>query len=168
MANDNEDDTLLNKNKEEIKTKEGDDEALDQGDRDTSEDPKWCCNCCCSLKIMLHLLAIYILFDVIYSIYQVYAFSTNETYADYYWIVYALFFSAYIVTFVFYSMFYCQKDHPNARSRLPFAILAAFIGSLLIFIWILVYSLAIYENDDNIRIGSGPVTPEGEEDNGNY
>ena len=46
--------------------------------------------------------------------------------------------------------------------------MCAAVGSLLIFIWILIYVLGIYENDDHIMVGSGHASEEGEEDNGNY
>ena len=116
------------------------------------------------MKIVIIILGIYILANLCFNMYQAYTLDMNDYYSEWYYYVYCLCLLPFFISIVLYFMYYCQKDHPSARARIPIAILCALIGSLAIFIWILIYVFGIYESDDHIMVGSGHAAEEGEEE----
>ena len=56
-----------------------------------------------------------------------------------------------------FLLYYCATDSRHARARLPLALILALVTSVLIITWVLVYTLAIYKNEE-VYLGEGKRT----------
>ena len=60
-------------------------------------------------------------------------------------------------------LYFCSKDSPDSRKRLPTAIILAFVTDILLVVWVIVYIWFIYPRDE-VFVGTGDRADDGEEE----
>eukprot|EP00355_Strombidium_rassoulzadegani_P002871 CAMPEP_0168611500 /NCGR_PEP_ID=MMETSP0449_2-20121227/2394_1 /TAXON_ID=1082188 /ORGANISM="Strombidium rassoulzadegani, Strain ras09" /LENGTH=173 /DNA_ID=CAMNT_0008651957 /DNA_START=68 /DNA_END=586 /DNA_ORIENTATION=+ len=133
-------------------------------ERDTSRDPKFLF--CFSMKCAVIFFGVYILFDLLIECALAYFISQNEYLDEPYEIFYYVYIILLLPLFIsatLFMLYFCERDGSYERNKLSLAVFLAFISSLLIFIWIVVYVCFIYQFED-VYIGFGERAEEGQEE----
>ena len=129
--------------------------------RDNSQDPKFCL--CFNLKCGIHFIGLYLTLNTILAILQIYFIQENDYFDALYELILLILIIPFFIGFMLFLLYWFGCDSAWHRGRLPLAVLMGALGSLLVFIWIMIFILAIYP-DDEIWMGTGPKAPDGQEE----
>jgi hypothetical protein len=91
----------------------------------------------------------------------------NDYFNDAFYFVYVLLLLPFFIALIFYALYWCACHDTWHQRRIPSAIALAALGSLLLFIWIIIFITLVYEHDE-VYIGRGPREEEEGKPDPNY
>ena len=129
--------------------------------RDNSRDPKFCI--CFTMKCGINFVGILLTLHLILSCVQAALIDQNAYFEEYFYLVFILCLLPITVAFTLYLMYWVGCDNMQHRKRLPLALILSALTAILLFTWIMVYILAIYDKED-VYIGHGEKADKEEEE----
>ena len=99
------------------------------------------------MKCGIIFIGVVIVIDLIFNALELATVMTNEYFDVYYGIVFLIFVVILLVAVGLMSYYWIAADSKDSRAVVPWGFLLAAIANLLIFIWVLVYILALYKKD---------------------
>lgn len=119
-------------------------------DDDEAEIACGCCHCtykCCAIFIGSVLCAEFVILLI-----ELYFIATNDYFDLIYGAFYAFFLISILVAALIFLVWFCDTGDISRRKWLPGALLVAVIGNFILIAWILIYLLAIYDNENEYVI----------------
>ena len=110
---------------------------------------------CCPLKCGIAFVMVLVVLDFIYECIRCYQYILNENFALYFSCIYIVLLIPLAIAGLQALFFLCAGDHYDFRRYVPTIFTVAAIANFLIFLWTLIYILALYDADEKVQVVDG-------------